>query len=168
MPIEDGEPPRRSVRFSVIVGLVLGLIGAGAGYFIVVSGLFPTQAKTPSDLKPAETVEQSQIVRSDYDIEGISFVPLDPIHLSVGSGQNRRQLKFQAQVEVPVEAVSDVEKLKPRIADLLNGYLRAIGPSDLDDPLALTKLRGQMLRRVKLIIGHNRVNDLLIVEFVLN
>ncbi|MGR3678953.1 MAG: flagellar basal body-associated FliL family protein, partial [Paracoccaceae bacterium] len=75
---------------------------------------------------------------------------------------------FKAQVEVPVEAVSDVEKLKPRITDVLNSYLRAIEASNLDDALALTRLRSQMLRRINIVTGQGRVHDLLIMEFVLN
>jgi flagellar FliL protein len=50
----------------------------------------------------------------------------------------------------------------------LNGYLRALEAGDLEDRSALTRLRGQMLRRVKMVTGRGRVNDLLIMEFVLN
>jgi len=39
---------------------------------------------------------------------------------------------------------------------------------DLEDPLALVRLRAQMLRRVQMVTGEGRVRDLLITEFVIN
>ena len=58
--------------------------------------------------------------------------------------------------------------LMPRILDVLNGYLRAVEVSQLDDPTALIRLRAQMLRRVQIVTGEGRVRDLLVTEFVLN
>ena len=55
----------------------------------------------------------------------------------------------------------------PRVIDVLNGYLRAVEPSILSAPDALTRLRAQMLRRVRMVVGEDRVNDLLVMEFVL-
>ena len=49
-----------------------------------------------------------------------------------------------------------------------NSYLRALELRDLEDPSALTRLRAQMLRRVQVVAGPERVNDLLVMEFVLN
>ena len=63
---------------------------------------------------------------------------------------------------------ADVEAIKPRIIDVLNGYLRAVRVSDLEDPTVLIKLRSQMLRRVQVVTGPGYVRDLLIMEFVLN
>jgi flagellar FliL protein len=54
------------------------------------------------------------------------------------------------------------------VIDVLNSYLRALEPGDLEDPSALTRIRSQMLRRVQVVAGLNKVNDLLIMEFVLN
>ncbi len=56
----------------------------------------------------------------------------------------------------------------PRVIDVLNSYLRALETSDLADSTALVRLRAQMLRRVQIVTGGDRVHDLLIMEFVLN
>ena len=56
----------------------------------------------------------------------------------------------------------------PPIIDVLNGYLRALEVTDIEDPAALTRLRSQMLRRAQVVAGPERINDLLIMEFVLN
>jgi len=72
----------------------------------------------------------------------------------------------------PEEVVSsykaDVEKLLPRITDVMNSYLRALDPGDFEAPAALVAIRAQLLQRIKIIVGQKRVNDLLVLEFVLN
>ena len=56
----------------------------------------------------------------------------------------------------------------PRVIDVLNSYLRALEIGDIADAAALVRLRAQMLRRIQIVTGAGRVNDLLIMEFVLN
>jgi flagellar FliL protein len=56
----------------------------------------------------------------------------------------------------------------PRVLDVLNSYLRAVEVAELEDPAALVTLRAQMLRRIQLVTGPDRVRDVLITEFVLN
>jgi flagellar FliL protein len=56
----------------------------------------------------------------------------------------------------------------PRIVDVLNTYLRALSLADMEERAALLRLRAQMLRRVQIVAGAGRINDLLVMEFVLN
>ena len=77
-------------------------------------------------------------------------------------------MRFVAQLEVPPNYVAEVESVKPRIIDMMNGYLRAVEIAELEDPTALMRLRGQILRRVQVVTGEGRVNDLLIMEFVVS
>jgi flagellar FliL protein len=56
----------------------------------------------------------------------------------------------------------------PRIVDVTNTYLRALKLADLEDSQALIRLRAQLLRRMQVVTGEGRINDLLIMEFVLN
>ena len=63
---------------------------------------------------------------------------------------------------------AEVVLLKPRILDVMNGYLRAVEVQELADPHALVRLRSQMLRRIQIVTGEGRVRDLLVTEFVLN
>ena len=55
-----------------------------------------------------------------------------------------------------------------RVIDVMNAYLRAVEPESLSLPGALIALRAQILRRVNLVIGSERVNDVLVMEFVLS
>ncbi|CAN0580711.1 unnamed protein product [Ectocarpus sp. 12 AP-2014] len=88
--------------------------------------------------------------------------------ISFTGGGRRQLLRFSAELEVSKAYKDDVEVLLPRIVDVLNGYLRALEVSDIDDPMALTRLRAQMLRRIQIVTGRDMVRDLLIMEFVLN
>ena len=97
----------------------------------------------------------------------IAFVEIDPMVISIGATAERRLLRFRAQLEVPKDYQEDVTKVLPRVVDVLNSYLRALEISDLENQAALTRLRAQMLRRIQIVTGEGRVNDFLIMEFVL-
>ena len=58
--------------------------------------------------------------------------------------------------------------LMPRVLDVINTYLRAVEVRQLEDPAALTLIRSHLLRRIQLVTGDGRVNDLLITEFIVN
>ena len=87
--------------------------------------------------------------------------------VSLSPAAQGRHLRFRAQLEVPSKYASDVEAVLPRVVDVLNGYLRALETRDIESASALTRLRAQMLRRVQIVTGPGRGNDLLIMEFVL-
>lgn len=97
----------------------------------------------------------------------VAFVPIEPLVISIG-GTDVSHLRFRAQLEVRSTYREEVEKLMPRVVDVLNSYLRAVAVEDLSNNSALVRLRAQMLRRVQVVTGGDRVNDLLIMEFVLN
>jgi flagellar FliL protein len=88
--------------------------------------------------------------------------------ISIGRGGLARHLRFEAQLEVDPARASEVTTLMPRVVDVLNGYLRAVDVSDLEDPASLVRLRAQMLRRVQIVTGEGAVRDLLVMEFVVN
>lgn len=148
-------PPPKSRKLAWIVALVLSVVGAAGGYFAVASGVIPIGGSG------APTSEGSRS-------PDVAFVEIPPVMISLTGGQHIQQLRFRAQLEVPADKEQDVEMQLPRVTDVLNGYLRALRLEDLRDPLALTRLRGHMLRRVQVVVGRDRVRDLLIMEFVLN
>ncbi|SFT95376.1 flagellar basal body-associated FliL family protein [Sedimentitalea nanhaiensis] len=154
-PIE----PSKSKKLNMILALVLASIGAGGGFYAVSSGMFSSHGNTDDKSGPAQHVEM---------LPAIAFVEIEPILISLSGGQHVQHLRFRAQLEVAEAYQADVEHILPRIVDVLNSYLRALDLEDLEDPLALTRLRAQMLRRVQVVAGAGRVRDLLIMEFVLN
>ena len=97
-----------------------------------------------------------------------TFVEIDQLIVSLGTGQSLAHLRFRGHLEVNAGAEETVQALMPRVMDVLNGYLRATRPEELTDPTMLIRLRAQMLRRVQLVVGEGMVKDLLVSEFVLN
>ena len=153
-------PAAKASRLPMIIGLVLALAGGGGGFYAVQSGLlFGTAPQLEEEAHHAVTEEP---------LPDVAFVPIDPIVVSLVNGGSSSHLRFRAQLEVPGEYASDVEHILPRIVDVLNSYLRALSPADIEAPDALVRLRAQMLRRVQIVTGQGRVRDLLIMEFVLN
>jgi flagellar FliL protein len=149
------EPKKRSKK-PLLVGIMLALGLGGAGFYATVSGMI------------LGTSEQADSSVAPGPLQGIAFVPLDTMVVSLGPDSGSEHLRFTAQVEVVDTAVADVSLLKPRILDVLNSYLRAIDTASIEDPQAMARLRAQMLRRVQIVTGEGRVRDLLITEFVLN
>lgn len=148
--------PRKGRKKPLLLGVVLAIILGGAGFYAVWTGLIlgdPAHEQTDAAPSP---------------LQGIAFVPLDTMVVSLGADSGSEHLRFTAQVEVVQGAEADVTLLKPRILDVLNSYLRAIDTASIEDPQAMARLRAQMLRRVQIVTGEGRVRDLLITEFVLN
>ena len=158
--IQDGEEddaPKKKSKKPLIIGLVLLLVGAGAGFGIVSAGLLPGGSEE-ADKEPEE----------EKKYEDVAFVPVDPLIVPVGNSDRARVLRFKAQLEVAPGDEAEVVKLMPRVLDVLNSYLRAVDLSSLEDPGALVALRAQMLRRVQIVLGDGLVSDLLVSEFILN
>lgn len=157
---EAEEAPKKKSKLPLLIGLVLMLALGGGGFYVVYSGV----------ILGAEAGNHAATSEADAPdaLPDIAFVALDPMIVSLGSAGSARHLRFSAQLEVSNQYLKDVELLKPRVMDVLNGYLRAVDVAELEDRSALIRLRAQMLRRVQIVTGDGRVRDLLIIEFVLN
>lgn len=156
---ESTENIQKPSKLPLILGLVAALIGGGGGFFAAFTGML--FAPEPPDMANEQTEETGSL-------PDVAFIPVDPIIVSMGGGADKQHLQFRAQLEVPTRYKDDVQSLLPRVVDVLNGYLRALEPSDVEAASALIRLRAQMLRRVQIVVGANRVNDVLIMEFVIN
>lgn len=156
---EAAESPARpgpKGKLGLIIGLVLGIVLGGVAFYAVVTGL----VFGAGGHEVAADSEQA--------LPDIAFVPIDPVIVSLGPVERKQHLRFRSQLEVTSSAVAEVTLLLPRILDVLNGYLRAVEVSELEDPTALVRVRAQLLRRIQMVTGEGRVRDLLISEFVLN
>lgn len=160
-PVEDG--PKKTSKMPLIIGMVLALLGGGSGFAVVSMGLLG--GESDSEHMANDKVDEST---SESASLAVSFVPIEPLVISINSQGERRLLRFSAQIEVLPEHAEEVTAIKPRIIDVLNGYLRAVKVADLENPAALMKLRGQMLYRIGIVAGTDKVRDLLIMEFVIN
>ncbi len=153
--LADGEAAPKKKKGGLVIGLVLALVGGG-GAFAFTSGMLGggDSADAPA-------------ARSNIS-DDLAFVSVEPMTVSVGQPSDRRHLRFRAELEVGADGKGDVEKLLPRVVDVLNTYLQSLTIAEIEDPSALLTLRSQMRRRVDLVVGGDRVHDLLVMEFVLN
>lgn len=148
----------RSRKTPFIIGVIGAVILGGTGFALAYKGILPfpgAAAETTAEVSPTPLPE-------------VDFIALDPLTISIGPVSEGRHLRFAAQIEARRPHVDEVRAMQPRILDVLNSYLRAVDIADLESPSTLPKLKAQMLRRVQIVCGEGRVNDLLISEFLMN
>jgi flagellar protein FliL len=154
---EEAEAEPKKSKLPLILSVVLALVGGGAGFYLSWSGTILAAAQDDS----AEAQEDTA-----SPIDDVAYIPIEPLVISLRKPAKSKHLRFRAQLEVPSRYQADVEKLIPRVTDVLNTYLRAVRVEDFDDPAILVRLRTQMLYRVEMVLGEERVNRLLVMEFV--
>lgn len=150
-------PRKKKSQLPILVGLT-GAMAIGAGAFYA----------TFSGLVLGGTDTQAVSASKANALPDITFIPIDPITISLGPQSRARHLRFVSQLEVAKPHTAEVRLLLPRISDVLNSYLRAVELVHLEDPSALMRLKAQMLRRIQIVTGPDLVRDLLISEFVFN
>ena len=159
MDVSDVGEPKKASKGPIILGLFACLVGVSVGFLITYSGLILAE-ESPSQTSSAQTELE--------DLSEISFVEVPPIVVNLRPGSANKHLSFSSQLEVPIPYRKDVEHLLPRIIDVMNGYLSALETEDFESPAIIVRLRSQLLRRVQVVAGLDRINDLLVMEFVLN
>jgi flagellar protein FliL len=155
--------PKKASKKPLILGLVLAIVGGGAGFYATWSGMLGGAAETAADSHGEGGTDDHTAA-----LPAVAFVPITPVVISLGRDASSRHLRMTAQLEVGPPFAAEVTHLLPRILDVLNGYLRAIDVAELENPSGLVRIRAQLLRRIQIVTGEGRVQDLLITEFVLN
>ncbi len=154
--------PKKAGKLPLLIGLVLALGGAAGGFL----GVQALTAGDTADQPPAQHKEHAD--KGDDTKNTGSFLPLDPVLVNIGHGASRQHLRFAATLDVPARYKEEVAHSIPRVRDALNSFLQAVEPRDLAERESLLRLRVLMLHRARLVLGEDKVNDLLISEFVLN
>jgi flagellar FliL protein len=158
------EAPPSKRKLGLVVGVVAALALGGGGFYAVWSGLVdPAALIGGMGNGGGHGGGHGDAAPSD-----VAFVAMEPVMVSLPPGSSARLLRFTGQLEVAPEHAAEVGAVMPRVVDVLNTFLRAVEPRDLEKPAALAPLRAQMLRRIQVVTGEGRVRDLLITEFVLN
>ncbi|WP_370450685.1 flagellar basal body-associated FliL family protein [Palleronia sediminis] len=164
----ESGPVKKGGGKGLVLGAILGLLLGGAGFYAVWSGMVfgPRDGAGGADDASA-AAESASAWREVPGTGDIAFLPVDPIVVSLTSGQ-AQHLRFAAQLEVGSAHVDEVAYLMPRVVDAMNSYLRAVDPAEFSAPGAIINLRAQLMRRVALVVGEGRVRDILVMEFVLS
>jgi flagellar FliL protein len=163
----DAKPAGGGAKKGGMLGLIIGgvlMLGLGGGaFYAVYSGVIPTPDKQAAAEEHAEEAEHGDA----HAAPPPAFMAMAPILVTLGKGDELRQLQLTAQLEVAPEKLAEVTALTPRVLDVLNTYLRAVDPAVIEDPSAMLRMRAQMLRRVQVVTGEGLVRDLLVSEFIL-
>lgn len=158
---EQENPPKKPSKFPIILWFLLACIAGGVGFYATWSGKILSSDSHTEDMANDKST-------NDQALANVTYIDIDPLTISLRAPSKSQYLRFRASLEVVPDEADAVTNLLPRVTDVLNNYLRALEPADLEDPAALARLRGQMLRRIQVVAGLGKVNDLLIMEFVLN
>ena len=164
-----GAAPKRKSKL-LLIAVPAALLLGGASFYAVYAGLVALPFLDP----PAQETTAGATAEEAFGPEGgrpagnAAYVALDPLVITLGERAGSRHLKLSVQLETSPDGQAGVDAVTPRIADVLNTFLRAVDESDVAEPRAMIRLRAQMLRRVRLVTPPGAVRDLLIQEFVLN
>ena len=155
--VEKGGNRKKLVLMGAAVLLLLAL-AAGALFLF---GGDDAQVAT-DDEGPASLVQPRHEGPSFfYDVPDI-LVNLD------SKGRRTTYLKISVSVEVGDEkSLKKLEKLSPRIIDNFQVYLRELRLSDLEGSAGVTRLREELLRRVRAAAEPVQVADVLFREMLI-
>ncbi|PRY93199.1 flagellar FliL protein [Hasllibacter halocynthiae] len=164
---EAPAPPEsggRGKRGPLIALVLAALAGAGA-YAAVALGGVPSFGGGGADGHggaPAEPAAEVAAAASEKPV----FVSVPALTVTLLLPDGRANLRLSAELEVAPDAADAVAQAMPRILDAMNAYLRAVEPDSLLERSAHVRLRGQLLRRVRIVTGREAVRDLLLTELV--
>lgn len=163
---DDRDDAKTRSKLPLLLGLLLATVLGAAGFFLAYNRMLPIAGLGAGTSVAGAGTAADPTGPAEGRLP--SFVPIDPMVISLGTSGRGRHLKFSAELEVVPGREQRVQSLMPRILDVLNGYIRAVPLEELETASALVTLRAQMLRRVQLVVGESLVKDLLVTEFVLN
>ncbi|MEM8791497.1 MAG: flagellar basal body-associated FliL family protein [Pseudomonadota bacterium] len=154
----DESGSKRSSPLKLLIPVLAFLLTAAGGFYASYSGLIPL----PFGGGGADAGDIREQRGPD-----VAFLPLDEMIISLGPDASATHLVFQAEIETIPAALEPLGKLRPRIVDVLNTYLRAVEERDLRTPGGMTKMRAQLLRRIRVVVGEIEVRDLLFTKFIM-
>jgi flagellar FliL protein len=157
---EEKEPvakPKKS-KIGFILLIVGILLSGGGGIAVGYLGLIPLDFLNKNNQKTEPSLP---------NIDNTIFIELPAITIPLGQNAKAKYLRAVFSIETVPNYEERIDKLRPRLMDMLNTYLRAVEETDLTNPNRFQNLQAQMLRRSRLVAGESAVKNLLIQEFIL-
>ncbi len=99
--------------------------------------------------------------------DSATFLVLEPMIVSIPPLGRSKHLKVSLVLETDEHGAEVLLDHGYYIQDVLNTFLRSVDASVLEDPAAMSRLRAQILRRIRAIVPDAEVQNVLITEFVL-
>jgi flagellar FliL protein len=155
-------PSRKARKLALLAVAPVAVIVAGAAYWFS-----PAAADTSSHPAVSQTAPKTQPGQTPAQPRP-QILDVPEMTVTLPNGGHARQLRIKLSLELtpgPHE-LPPPEQLNPQINDALLAYLRTLRDGDLDGGLALDRIRGDLYRRLTLVLGQNIVNNVLITSLV--
>ena len=157
---EDGKKKSSGFMSQILMAVALGAASFATVYFL------PREEPPMAVCEMQETVENTHKEFEPPSLDEIVFVELKPLLVSLGTSADGHHLKIGLTLEAREGHEYDIEHAEPKLRDAFTGYLRAVSVTQLEDPAAMVRLRAQLLRRAKVILGTDTVHGVLITDFL--
>ncbi len=151
----ESAPKKKSRRMLIFAAIPIILAGLGAGAYFFVPGLL---GKTALPQTQASQTAVPQPV----------FIDLPEMSVTLPNGGQARQLRIRISLELMATASKrpQADILSPKVYDALLIYLRTLTDSEVEGSLAIDRMRGDLYRRLELLLGPNVVHDVLITSLI--
>lgn len=150
---QQGKPGRSKRRMVLFAGIGFAVVAmAGGGY--AAARHFGWWATGPS--KPP--IEEGKA----------TFVDLPEMAITLPNGGQPRQLRIKLALELVAmkPGVPPADLLTPKVYDALLTYFRTLRDGEIEGSLALDRMRGDLYRRLSLVLGPGVLRDVLITGLV--
>ncbi len=184
---ENEVKPKKGKKKLILILVPLLLIGGGAGAYF--GGVFggseePADAEhaeaEKSDDKHAEDKDHGKkedkghAKKDDHGGDHKSgeyvFMELPEIIVNLSSPNQRRSTFLKVKINLELadsDAIESVETVMPRVIDSMQSYMRDLRVEDLQGSEGLYRLREELMHRVNIAIGGEKVNDVLFAEMIM-
>ena len=180
VPLEEGGGGGKKKLIIIIAGVLVLLIGAGAGlYFTGMLDKFlkkDAAAEEGHDAKAeGEGGEEAVVCHKDEHGKevcgppGAQFLKIPDMIVNLNSEDGTpRYLRLSVQLEFKnAEDMAAVEKVMPRVVDQFQTYLRELRVKDLRGSAGIYRLQMELLARVNQAAYPTEVQDVLFQEILI-
>ena len=94
----------------------------------------------------------------------MGYVDMDPFTVSLKG--RTRVLRIGISLEAPEEHIDDLDPNDPKLRDAFMGYLSAIDIKQVQEATFLVRLRTQLTRRARFVLGDDNVHTVMITDFL--
>lgn len=175
----EGAPAKKKLPMKLVIigaaAAVLVLGGGGTAAFMFMKPK-PDEAAASEEKKKEKKKEKKdgEAAKTIGEIregpDGVLFYTMPNVVVNMQTADGKSTfLKLKLTFEVPdQETVDLLEPNMPRLQDMFQTFLRELRPEDLQGSQGSFQLRGEIQRRVNLVIAPSKVNAVLIEEMLIN
>ncbi|PPQ27610.1 flagellar basal body-associated FliL family protein [Rhodopila globiformis] len=157
-------PKKRNMRKLALFAAVPAVLAAAGGAYF----LYPAFTGTAAHAAAQEKAQDKGTASAPAPQPHPTILDVPEIVITLPNGGRTRQLRIKISLELTQAPhnLPPTEQLTPQINDALLTYLRTLRDGDLEGGLALDRIRGDIYRRLTLVLGDNVIQDVLITSLV--